>query len=46
MIFAASDSRAASGQMASLGEATDCRLSEPWSYAGGLKAQKTSKGPL
>ncbi len=46
MIFAASDSRAVSGQMASLGEATDRRLSEPWSHAGGLKAQKTSKGPL
>ena len=46
MIFAASDSRAVSGQTASLGVATDRRLSEPWSHPGGLKAQKTSKGPL
>ena len=46
MIFAASDSRAASGQTAAFGEATDRSLRTPLSHAGDLKAQKTPKGSV
>lgn len=46
MILAASDSRAAPGQAAAFGEAADRSLRAPLSHAGGLKAQKTPKGPV
>jgi len=46
MIFAASDRRAAPGQSAAFGEATDRSLRTPLSHAGDLKAQKTPKGPV
>ncbi len=46
MIFAASDSRAASGQTAAFGETTDRSLRTPLSHADDLKAQKTPKGPV